>query len=598
MTPEELAEPFYGELPPEAGADLSPPPKKAKAKAPPVLVLEEPQEVSKPPTPLHVLRPPMPPTAIDTTGQTATNVQIPIWEEAGEIGDGVYRLKVMRLNDDNERESLGYLAHDAGETQMINAYPMAGTYFILPVNEFGQPRRAEPYKVIVPPDHPILLRAQSKMPSRTLPGGGAGISELDRLLAFIAEERKSNEARNALMQAQLEADRRALADERAQLAKERLSIASQTAGSTVEIQSKLIDRDQSRADAAQTLLLQASSAMQAAQDARAKAAAAAEQARAELQMKQLQMTHDQALARIEASSKVEQVRLEQYRADLKAEQTRKEAEMRSQREEDRRRDEERRKDDEKREERRRADEAAAAERRQKADQEHYERMLKLNAEKSNPLGGIDGVVALVTKLQTVLPGLGLGGAEPAGPKSLIETVGDVVKGFFEMQTKTAEIQARLATMTDEEEEPEEIGQIPVQPISQGGQPISQGGQPQPQPAQPVNAPPVGGGSPRDAAAATAATRLNAKQPPLAPEVIKRARQSIRALVPDLIKQAEDQRVPYVMAAIQAEQTIPSYFEVVGIRTGLIEAGVDPNMAAQMVAIIDALNVVPPHVPRN
>ena len=503
-----------------------------------------------------------------------TSVSIPIWEEAPEEGSGgAGSLKIQRVTHEGRIEDLSTLPAGTSQDQLVSTYKQAGTYHVMPITSFGQPLRQFPYKIVIPEDHPVLLRLRASQNAGNFTGSPLGYDPtIPKVVEVLERELQALREQIAKREVEIKLERDRLAEERDRVAQERLSLAVQTVTDNNEMQSKILERAHERDSVAQSSIVQILAQQQAAADA----------------------NHVRQLASLKQE---QEYRLEMIRAQMEADRAKAvlEREERGRREkeerEDRiRRDKEDQAERDAREDRRQSDE----ERRRDQDRAHNQAMLQMMKAQNDPLGGL---VQTITKLEPVsdlLRGL-LGGKdkdEDDKPKTWVESLAGIATAVINGQVEIAKARAMSGGMEEELSEEEEQALLAQQQQPQIPQQATA-------PAAPAQGPPVPQGplvvlTPAQMTQAAVAERTKGMDPALQ----KAGRRAIKALVEQLRATPDGEWIGKIVAALQADGSIFHYVSAVGLRTASKEAGADDDLAGRITATIDASGLVPPSVPRN
>lgn len=518
------------------------------------------------------------------------DVQVAVWEDWKHFPQS--KLKIQRINEVGDREDLGTIPRD-GQDEHILAHVRyrPGKYLIQPIDDFGRVLTQDPYVRLFPPDHP-LIRSRAEGGHGGIPGTSPAAPVIvgipaDQVMAMMAKERAEMMALLAAERERLEAERKAIMDERDKISKERLQLAVANTSSALEVQNALIDRSQKRDDQAQLAILQVLTQARESDESRHRRDMEARAAEQKLIIEQMKTT------------------IEMERIKLEKEET-----ARKEREAERERREERERKERKEElERKIAEAEAKAEREREREREFYKRLSEIQQSQRDPLATMSKVVEQLAPLKEMfgLKGPGEQDDTPKEPKGLAEVVGDLVSTYINSQVKMTEIQAKMAqgALDDDEEEVDENG-IPLTGANPAQAQIAGPTQAQGNPAAAVGHPPGGapapqapaGGIPEDSQDLSIRVAARARHTGLDAASLKRARQAIKVMVQTVRSTPESERLTVVMGTLQAEPLAGAYMKVVGIRTALLEAGLSADDAAKVVAVADSTGMLQPDVRRD
>jgi hypothetical protein len=493
-------------------------------------------------------------SAYESNGVSTGGV-IPMWDGAGRAGAST-RLRIQRVTMDGTTEDLGYLPKEAGQEALVTRFPRAGVYNVIPVDEFGRGLRPDPYRIVIPEDHPALKAAHAATAAGTpyVPPAAAITPEIiDILRAQIAEaNRRADAAMEAMGRMQDQ-----LVSERDKLSQERLSLAVQNTSAAIDTQAQLIDRAQKRDDA---MTIQAQQLFQLQQQAMQDAFTR--------QLALITAQQDSERARSEHSLTMERERIAAEKEEIRRREERDRAEAKEKAESDRQ----------------------AFEERLQQNQLFFDKLSSIQRKNEDPITALTNTVERLAPMAGVLQNLlGIKGggedATPAAPKSLAEVVGGLAQTYLLSQIEMAKVTANMQIASqhqhqlpmheeeeyeDDEEEADEAGP------NQVSAPAA--------PAVPQNL--------------TMEEVIADRAKDVPPQIQKAARKGLRAIMDDLKKTDPSEWVPKIIAGLQGVPESVVYLRAVGIRTSCLEAGASEDLAARVVATIDNTGLVPFEIPRH
>lgn len=490
-------------------------------------------------TPLGPGMVPAVPAARFATPRTASP---PLW--AGSAAQGATgKLRVQRVVNGHPHE-IGELGVSATPNDLVDTWPVPGAYWITPVALDGR-KLAEPIEYIIAEDHQRLQerRAAARAEAGTVgvvgmaPPPNPALDEALRLMKEIqARERAAVEAEKEALRKK----EAAIEAERARLAQEKLDLTVINGDRASDMAARLMEKDASRAEAANQHLL------------------AMFQADREAREAQFQRERELADAQRRRDREEFDRQMERDRQRIKAE-----------REEWERREERRREDEERREERRRQEDREAKDR-----EREWMLMVRREKEAANPLSHL-----------STLKEHGLIGKDEGWMEKAIELVTVLAQAkAAHDQAKAAHDQAQamqLAAAQRKQIEAEEEDDEPDEPEVEQVQVVNHG----PPPA--VTERPL-----KDRIAAVAATH-NMDQAD-----IVTARRAVRDLVHKLRLGEEAQWKEIITGALLKVPTILTYATAVSIYWALVEGQADDAFASKVIAAIDASGSVPEFIPRK
>lgn len=543
----------------------------------------------------------------------------------------------------NFNEELGYIGVNCGQDELLHSYPKAGRFELwLESTIDGKLVADRPQTIVIADDHRTLQQIRaSRAAATTVPGG-----------QIIVQDSGGGQAMQQLM-ALLEIQRTDLAEERRRVQEDRLKVEELSRGAvaimtdrSAAVNDKVLEQSAALAAKGQEALTGSFTGLLAMMQAQAASTQAQQQMQAQAALAQQQQAADTFLARMSAQAENERRQAElriqevQQRAALeieaarertKQEQIRADADAKERRERDERAAAER-KDDMERREKERTESFNQERERQR---EHNERLLKMEAERRDPLTSMAAtlttIAALGEKVGIDLPGLLKGGGEKSGGiiESLIGMAGPALQTFIKARAGVAAVDDE----DDEEEEaaeqqlledPNQIVRVQMEGTNQivemtraqynraqqglpptGGAPnaavpapapiLPAGHVPPAPPAPPLeSAPPWGGSKAVTPEPALAASSI--PQPPSPAEAtmtkpdLKAARAACRQIVAKLGTEPESSWEGTLMVAVLGNPLVFAYLKAVTLEGALTEvgtAGSNPALAARILVVAEA-----------
>lgn len=530
------------------------------------------------------------PSGYDGERAYQQEVAIPIWEDAAAYGGETYRLRIQRQNMDGTRSDLGHIAGDSSEAALINQWPEAGTYLIMPVDEHNRTLRDQPYRRTIATDHLLLKKKRAEMGHNGTSNAAAGI---DPYVSLMTQQMEMMQQRMERMEREHEAKQERVAEREREIEQRALALTVEQNATSAELHQQILAAQQESYSNNQQQLVTSMNAtmmqMQQMNDARAENDARQrererEQARQDEERKSRE--HERAMER-------EAMRLERERAQIETSQER---ERQMWREEATRRDEMRREDAKRRE-------------------EFFADRLAVVNEQKNPLNAVQDLMK--TFGYDVKDLLSL--AQGAGQKSILETiagtVADVVKttvqnGGIPGMAGPDEIDDDLVAV---QVAPGQIEMVPRAALEQAAesqmdpQMMEQAQAMQAAPVAPTQAqapdgyidgssvfgkPGAGPILPPQQPVVIDAPVQEVVRPKVPLKVAKPARKAIRMLVGNLSGSAQEEWVGKIVRMCTETPESLEYLKAVTVRGALTEAGASNEMTELIITNLDAPEYAP------
>ena len=543
------------------------------------------------------------PSGYDGERAYQQEVAIPIWEDAAAYGGETYRLRIQRQNMDGTRSDLGHIAGDSSEAALINQWPEAGTYLIMPVDEHNRTLRDQPYRRTIATDHLLLKKKRAEMGHNGTSNAAAGIDpyvglmtqQMELMQQRMERMEREYEAKQARMEHERTLERERIAEREKEIEQRALALTVEQNATSAELHQQILAAQQeSYANNQQQLVTSMNATMMTMQqmnDARAESDSRQrererEQARQDEERKQRE--HERTIER-------EAMRLERERAQIETSQER---ERQMWREEAARRDEMRREDAKRRE-------------------EFFADRLAVVNEQKNPLNAVQDLMK--TFGYDVKDLLSL--AQGAGQKSILETIAGTVADVVKTTVQNGGIPGVGGAQDDIDDDlvavqvaPGQIEMVPRAALEQAAesqmdaQMIEQAQAMQaaaPQVQAQAQAPDgyIDGSSvfgkpgagpilppPQPVVIDTPVQEVVRPKVPL--KVAKPARKAIRMLVGNLSGSAQDEWVGKIVRMVTETPETLEYLKVMTVRGALTEAGASSEMAELIITNLDAPEYAP------
>jgi len=533
------------------------------------------------------------PSGYDGERSYQADVAIPIWEDAAAYGGETYRLRIQRLNMDGTRSDLGHIAGDSSEAALINQWPEAGTYLIMPVDEHNRTLRDQPYRRTIASDHILLKKKRAEMGHT---GNSSAPSGIDPYIRLMQQQMEMMQQRMERVEREYQSKEERLTEREREIEQRALALTVEQNATSAELHQQILAAQQeSYANNQQQLVTSMNATMMQMQqmnDARAENDARQrererEQARQDEERKQRE--HERAMER-------EAMRLERERAQI---ETAQERERQMWREEAARRDEMRREDAKRRE-------------------EFFADRLAVVNEQKNPLNAVQDLMKTfgydVKDLLTL--------AQGAGQKSILETIAGTVADVVKTTVQNGGIPGALGAQDDLDDDlvavqvaPGQIEMVPRAALEQAesqmdpqmieaqAQAAAQAAA-QPQAVQMQSPPGYIDGSavfgkpgagpilPPQPVVIDAPVQTVPQTPKVPLKIAKPARKAIRMLVGDLSGSAQDEWVGKIVRMCTETPEALDYLKAVTVRGALVEAGASGEMTETIITNLDAPEYAP------
>jgi len=534
------------------------------------------------------------PSAYDGERAYQQDVAIPIWEDAAAYGGETYRLRIQRQNMDGTRSDLGHIAGDSSEAALINQWPEAGTYLIMPVDEHNRTLRDQPYRRTIAPDHLLLKKKRAEMGHNgTSSGASAGI---DPYVTLMNQQMELMRERMERVEREHEAKQERIAAREREIEQRALALTVEQNASSSELHQQMLQQQQENFNRmqsigeqrAQSFMLQ----MQAMNDARAED----ERRRREDSERAFQQRMERER---ENRRRDEEERQRQHERMMEREGQRREREIegiRANQEYQQRMWEEQAK---------RAEEAARRDR--EREQDFMQRQLEAVKEQKEPFEVVSKMLKPLGYTIADLVPLITGG----GQKSIIETIAntaaEIVKSTVQsggLQGLVEQAQGGLEPGAEGEPSEEYIpvqvanGQIAMVPRSALAElppeevpQIAQQQQQQPPQSNYIDGSAVFG-KPGAGPILPPEPVVMDVQPTLPPKpsvplkIAKPARKAIRMLVGDLSGCEQDQWIGKIVSMVSETPESLEYLKIVTVRGALTEAGAPDAMTTLIISQLD------------
>jgi len=539
------------------------------------------------------------PSAYDGERSYQPDVAIPIWEDAAAYGGETYRLRIQRLNMDGTRSDLGHIAGDSSEAALINQWPEAGTYLIMPVDEHNRSLRDQPYRRTIASDHLLLKKKRAESGLNDSSTNGMDVSPL---IAIMQQQIHAMQEERRAEKRQLEQERQQIAEDKRAVEQRMIALTVEQNASSAELHQQMLQQQQDNFNRMQAQAEQRNQSFMLSFQAMNDARAEDERRRREAE----EIRFQQQLERErETRRRDEEERQRQHERLMEREAMRREREieaMRSGQEYQQRMWEEHAK---RREESDRRD--------REREQEFMQRQLEAVKEQKEPLEVVSKLIKPFGYTIADLIPLITGG----GQKSIIETIAntaaEVVKSTVQsggLQGLVAQAQAAEVEGADEEYIPVQVanGQIAMVPKSalaeipeneanEAIQIPEQTQQPQQAYSNMEQSNYIDGSAvfgkpgagpilpPQPVVMDVQATRAPPK-PSVPLKIAKPARKAIRMLVGDLSGCEQDEWVAKIVSMIGDTPESLEYLKLVTIRGALVEAGASDDMTNTIIGQLD------------
>lgn len=532
------------------------------------------------------------PSAYDGERAYQQDVAIPIWEDAAAYGGETYRLRIQRQNMDGTRSDLGHIAGDSSEAALINQWPEAGTYLIMPVDEHNRTLRDQPYRRTIASDHLLLKKKRAEMGHTGTPNGAS--AGIDPYITLMNQQMELMRERMERVEREHEAKLERIAAREREIEQRALALTVEQNASSSELHQQMLQQQQENFNRmqsigeqrAQSFMLQ----MQAMNDARAED----ERRRREDSERAFQQRMERER---ENRRRDEEERQRQHERMMEREGQRREREIegiRANQEYQQRMWEEQAK---------RAEEAARRDR--EREQDFMQRQLEAVKEQKEPFEVVSKMLKPLGYTIADLVPLITGG----GQKSIIETIAntaaEIVKSTVQsggLQGLVEQAQGGLEPGAEGEPSEEYIpvqvanGQIAMVPRSALSELPPEEVPQIAQQQQPPQSNYIDGsavfGKPGAGPILPPEPVVVDVQPALPPKpsvplkIAKPARKAIRMLVGDLSGCEQDQWVGKIVSMVSDTPESLEYLKLVTVRGALVEAGASDDMTTLIISQLD------------
>lgn len=535
------------------------------------------------------------PSGYDTDRSYGPDVSIPIWEDASAYGSDTYRLRIQRLNLDGTRSDLGHIAGDASEAALINEWPEAGTYLVMPVDEHNRSLRDQPYRRTIAHDHILLKKKRAEMGQNgTTSSVAAGI---DPYIALMREQMAMMQSKMEQMEANYQAKMERVVEREREIEQRALALTVEQNASSAELHQQILQQQQDNFTQVQSLAEQRNQQfmlqLQAMNDARAEAD--------RRQREQDEIRYAQQLERErETRRRDEEERQRSHERMLEKEAARREREIEAMRQQQAYQQQMWEEMAKRRE--------AADQREREREQAFMERQLEASEARKNPIQTVGDLLKPFGYTVADLLPLITGGAKKSVIETIASTAAEVVKASVQsggLQGLVAQAQGQMEGEEDEQYIPVQVasGQIAMVPRSAlaeiGDDEVPPDLAPQiaPQAPQAPQTPTdyidgsavfgkPGAGPILPPQPTVIETPVVVAKPNVPLQVAKPARKAIRMLVGDLSGCDQSEWVPKIVQMIADTPESLEYLKIMTVRSALLEAGANQEMTDLIVTSLD------------